>query len=110
MDGTWDAHAKCDRELCSLQRKPRGLRGLHPGHGERGGVGERRWKEKGPGLRRTAHGRDCVVCTCSAESGTPSQAVYTIVLMPLGLALLLVGGGGAGGCPWWCTAWPGWPG
>jgi hypothetical protein len=26
-------------------------------------------------------------------------AVYTTVLMPLGLALLLVGGGGAGGCP-----------
>lgn len=42
-------------------------------------------------------------------AGTPTQAVYTIVLMPLGLALLLVGGGGAGGCPWWCTAWPAWP-
>lgn len=36
---------------------------------------------------------------------TPTQAVYTIVLMPLGLALLLVGAVGAGGCPWWCAAW-----
>lgn len=47
-------------------------------------------------------GRASVWCavSCSRESGTPAQAVYTIVLMPLGLALLLVGGGGAGGCPW----------
>ena len=44
----------------------------------------------------------CVVCRCSGAVWDPAQAVYTIVLMPLGLALLLVGGGGAGGCPWWC--------
>lgn len=50
----------------------------------------------------------CVVCRCSGAVWDPAQAVYTIVLMPLGLALLLVGGGGAGGCPWWCAAWP-WP-
>lgn len=39
----------------------------------------------------------------------PCPAVYTIVLMPVGLALLLVGGGGPGGCPWWCAAWAAWP-
>lgn len=50
----------------------------------------------------------CVVCGCLGESGSPAQAVYTIVLMPLGLALLLVGGGGAGGCPWWCPVCPAW--
>lgn len=47
---------------------------------------------------------------CAQGSGTPARAVYTIVLMPLGLTLLLVGGGGAGGCPWWCATWPTWPG
>lgn len=52
-------------------------------------------------------GRPRVVCRGSGV-GDPAQAAYTIVLMPLGLALLLVGGGGAGGCPWWCAAWPPW--
>lgn len=50
VDGTWDAHAKCDRELCSLQRKPRGLRGLHPGHGEWGVVGGGGGKRRALGL------------------------------------------------------------
>lgn len=53
-----------------------------------------------PGLRLAAPRHAYVVCTCSGESGIPAQAVYTTVLMPLGLALLLVGGGGAGVCPW----------
>lgn len=48
---------------------------------------------------------------CAVVSGRlgPGLAIYTIVLMPLDLALLLVGGGGAGGCPWWCAAWAAWP-
>lgn len=52
----------------------------------------------------------CSVHLLRGGQGPPAQAVYTIVLMPLGLALLLVGGGGARGCPWWCAVWPVWPG
>lgn len=76
------------------------------------GSGGERWKQKcpGSGLRLAAPGQDSVWCAVVQGVWDPTRAVYTIVLMPLGLALLLVGGGGAGGCPWWCAAWPEWPG
>lgn len=90
-----------------VTHEPRGLTGLRPGCEGRGRGGDT------GALVRAVAGCRAALCAVrlSREAGA-CQAGYTIVLMPLGLVLLLVGGGGAGGWPWWCTVcptWAGWP-